>query len=312
MDAGHLERRQEPTALRPDLVLERDRHPDRLDRHDSPALSGGPVLAENGILQGIERDTCRAKISLGMGLVARGDYYNLASDSALYVDVEFSWAGNCQSQLYLAATDYHSPHVLGLQCWIDFARFASAMAFPVKSEKGASFVNYGFTWKDKGMAWKKVGKSFLLAVMVIFWAYLTLAFSDWVFKTDYRIWVFAIKPMSFFHFKIVLTYLIPFAFYFLIAGLVLHGELRRGQKDGSDSAGWKEMVVNVLLMIGGYALFLAYQYTPLFSGGTAAVTTRWAPSIRSSCSNSFRFLRLWRWSLLISTARRVMFLWAHS
>ena len=170
--------------------------------------------------------------------------------------------------------------------------------FLSNQKKGASFVNYGFTWKDKGMAWKKVGKSFLLAVMVIFWAYLTLAFSDWVFKTDYRIWVFAIKPMSFFHFKIVLTYLIPFAFYFLIAGLVLHGELRRGQKDGSDSAGWKEMVVNVLLMIGGYALFLAYQYTPLFSGGTAAVTTRWAPLYSIVM---FQFLPIFAIVALVST-----------
>jgi hypothetical protein len=93
------------------------------------------------------------------------------------------------------------------------------------------------SWKDKGLEWRKIGKSFLLAVIVVFAAYLTLAFSDWAFKTDFRIWVFAIKPMSFFHFKIALAYFIPFAFYFLISGLVLHGQLRRGQKVALSHAG---------------------------------------------------------------------------
>ena len=163
---------------------------------------------------------------------------------------------------------------------------------------GASFVNYGLTWKDKGLEWRKAGKSFLLAVIVTFATYLTLAFSDWAFKTDFRIWVFAIKPMSVFHFKIALAYFIPFAFYFLIAGLVLHGELRRSQKDGSDQVGWKEMLTNVLLMIGGYILYLAYQYIPLYSGGTAAVTTRWAPLYSIVM---FQFLPIFTMAALVST-----------
>ncbi len=165
-------------------------------------------------------------------------------------------------------------------------------------KKGGTFVNYGFTWKDKGLEWGKVGKSFLMAVVVVFAAYLTLAFSDWAFKTDYRIWVFAVKPMSFFHFKVVLTYLIPFAFYFLVSGLVLHGELRRGQKNGSDTTGGKEMLTNVVLMIGGYVLFIAYQYTPLFAGGTAAVTTRWAPLYSIVM---FQFLPIFTIVALVST-----------
>ncbi len=104
--------------------------------------------------------------------------------------------------------------------------------------------------------------------------------------------------MSFFHFKVALAYFIPFAFYFLVAGLILHGELRRGRGDGKDVAGWKEMLVNVLLMIGGYVLFLAYQYTPLFSGGTAAITTRWAPLYSIVM---FQFLPIFTIAALVST-----------
>jgi pimeloyl-ACP methyl ester carboxylesterase len=163
---------------------------------------------------------------------------------------------------------------------------------------GASFFHYGLTWENKGLEGRKIGKAFLLAALVVFAGYLTLAFSDWAFKTDYRIWVFAVKPMSVFHFKVLLAYFIPFAFYFLVAGLVLHGELRRGRKGGGDWVGWKEMGTNVLLMIGGYVLFLAYQYTPLFSGGTAAVTTRWAPLYSIVM---FQFLPIFTIVALVST-----------
>jgi len=140
-------------------------------------------------------------------------------------------------------------------------------------KKGASFADYGFTWKDKRLQWGKIGKSFLLALIVVVAAYLTLAFSDWAFKTDYRIWVFAIKPMTTLHFGMGLRYLIPLAFYFLIVGLVLHGEMRR------DATTWKEMVLNILLMIGAYVVFLLVQYIPLFSGGTLLLPEAHLPTI---------------------------------
>ena len=133
--------------------------------------------------------------------------------------------------------------------------------FLVNKKKGGSFAAYGFTWKGK-LQLGKVGKSFLLALIAVFAAYLTLVFSAWAFTIDYRIWVFAIKPMSTLHFGIFLRYLIPFAFYFVIIGMVIHGELRR------NSSAWAQTVVNILLLIGGYILFFLFQYIPLFSGKT--------------------------------------------
>ena len=170
--------------------------------------------------------------------------------------------------------------------------------FLLNKKTGATMVNYGLSWKDKGLKWGKIGKSFLLALIVIFFAHLTLAFSDWLFQTDYRLWVFAIKPLDALHFGMTLGYLIPFFFYFLIAGIILHGELRLGRKDGSDLVGWKEIVINILIMIGGYILFLLYQYIPLFAGGTAAVTTRWAPLYSIVM---FQFLPIFAIVALVST-----------
>jgi pimeloyl-ACP methyl ester carboxylesterase len=147
--------------------------------------------------------------------------------------------------------------------------------FLANKKTGANACNYGFSWKE-GLQWGKLGKSFLLALIVVFAGYLTLVFSDWAFKTDYRFWVFAIKPMSLLQFGIFLAYLIPFTFYFLIAGLLLHGELRPGNGSAEVSM-VKEMLINVLLMIFGYVLFLLYHYLPLFAGGSLGVMSRWAP-----------------------------------
>jgi len=133
----------------------------------------------------------------------------------------------------------------------------------------ATMADYGLTWKKNGFEWGKIGKSFLLAFIAVFIAHLSLVISDWAFQTDYRLWVFAIKPLDMLHFDIMLGYIIPFAVYFLILGIVLHGEMRPG-KDSAVGA-VKETVINVLLLISGYIIFLILHYMPLFGGGTLLI-----------------------------------------
>ena len=142
--------------------------------------------------------------------------------------------------------------------------------FATKKKSGTTAVNVGLTWKDKGLAWGRIGKSFLLAFSIIFVAHLTLAISAWLFQTDYRFWVFAIKPLDALHFGVILGYIIPFFFYFFILGIVLHGQMRPGKPDGAMSLG-KETIINIILLILGYFIFLAYQYIPLFAGGTLGI-----------------------------------------
>jgi pimeloyl-ACP methyl ester carboxylesterase len=162
------------------------------------------------------------------------------------------------------------------------------------NRKNATFVNYGVTWKDKGIAWKKIWKSFLLAAVICFFGYLTVAISGWAFKTDYRLWVFAIKPMTFLHFRIFLSYLIPFAVYFLIIGLILHGQLRRGK--AGELKLWQEMLINIFLLITGYIIFEAFQYGPLFAGGALAI-----PDASLFFIVMFQFFPLFIIAALVST-----------
>ncbi len=142
--------------------------------------------------------------------------------------------------------------------------------FLFNRKKGATMFDYGLTWKKEGLKWGKIGKSFLLALVVVFIAHLLLMISDWAFQTDYRLWVFAIKPLDALHFGITLGYLIPFTIYFLILGIVLHGQMRPGKADSGIGV-VKETVVNILLLITGYLIFLILHYMPLFGGKTLAI-----------------------------------------
>jgi pimeloyl-ACP methyl ester carboxylesterase len=139
-----------------------------------------------------------------------------------------------------------------------------------KKKSEATMADYGLTWKDAGLKWGKIGKSFLLSFIVVFVAHLTLVISTWWFQTDYRFWIFAVKPLDALHFGITLGYIIPFLFYFLILGIVLHGQMRPGKSDAVMGIG-KETIINIILLILGYFIFLAYHYIPLFAGGTLGV-----------------------------------------
>lgn len=142
--------------------------------------------------------------------------------------------------------------------------------FLANRKKGATMADYGLAWKKEGIKWGKVIKSFLLAFIIIFVAHLSLVISAWAFQTDYRLWVFAVKPLDALHFGITLGYIIPFTIYFLILGVVLHGQMRPGKSDSAMS-GWAETVINILLLITGYIIFLILHYAPLFGGGTLAI-----------------------------------------
>ena len=113
--------------------------------------------------------------------------------------------------------------------------------------------------------WRRIGKSWVLAALVALAGYVSLVASDIVFKTDFRFWVFAVKPLSVLHLRIALSYLIPFTIFFVLLGTMLHGHLRR-----TGLSTRRETVMNVGLLVGGFVALLLYQYVPLFAFGALA------------------------------------------
>lgn len=122
--------------------------------------------------------------------------------------------------------------------------------------------SYGLTWQHK-LSLRKVAKSFLLAFLIVLAGYITLLLTAVLFKSDYRYWIFAVKPLNALQFRIALAYVIPFIFFFLVSGTILFGQLRREHL----KPGWA-MLVNVGLLVSGFVGLLLFQYVPLLLGGT--------------------------------------------
>lgn len=135
--------------------------------------------------------------------------------------------------------------------------------FTSNAKVGGSTANYGLS-----ISGGKLGKAIIAAITVVFFAYLLLALSDFLFKTDFRFWVVAIKLMNTLHFSIFLKYLPFFTLFFVILGVALHGQLRPVSNDGSPPSFSREALANVGLLVTGFVVMLLIQYIPLLSGST--------------------------------------------
>ncbi len=134
--------------------------------------------------------------------------------------------------------------------------------FILNRKTGANAVNYGLAWPERGLDLVKLLKSALLAIIIFAAAYMLLVLSGELFKTDFRLWVLAFKPMNFLQFRIFLSFLAPYVAFFLILSTALHSQLR---VKGNMAV---EMLVNVVLLAIGIVVLLAVQYIPFFAGGT--------------------------------------------
>jgi pimeloyl-ACP methyl ester carboxylesterase len=166
----------------------------------------------------------------------------------------------------------------GIMFWALGNAVISAVLFAawhvvLNRRKGATARHYGLSW-DAGFSWRMVGRSFLLAATITASAYGLLAASDWLFKTDFRFFVFAVKPMSVERFAIFLKYLAPFTLYTLVLAVILHGQLRQTTAAGMPVSLPRAIVTNVLLAALGILGLEVFQYAPMYlGGGTLAIPT---------------------------------------
>ena len=107
----------------------------------------------------------------------------------------------------------------------------------------------------------RVLPSIAIALCVFAAGYGALLFVDAVFKTDFRIWVVAFRPMSAPQWRAFLVYLLPFTFFFLVA---FRGLAALAVKDASAVASYGTAFAAMCL---GFALLLALEYGALFASG---------------------------------------------
>jgi hypothetical protein len=160
----------------------------------------------------------------------------------------------------------------------------------VNRRGGATAESYGLTWGGR-ISWGKLGRSVLMAFLVVFSGYLAVCGSAFLFKSDFRFWVFAVRPMSPLQSRIALSYGPFFVGFFLILATVLHGQLRRGGMTLT-----REMALNAGLLVVGFVGLLLVQYVPLLLGGTLAI-----PSEPLWTIIAFQFLPIMTMVALLST-----------
>lgn len=121
-----------------------------------------------------------------------------------------------------------------------------------------SLERYGF---DVGDGWQTVARSAVAALTIVGGFYVLLAAVGYLFDTDFRFWVFAIKLPTPTQFRIALVYLVPLTLFFLALELLLHGQLRSGDRSFREA-----FARNWVAVVGGFVLLLVVQYGVLLAG----------------------------------------------
>jgi len=108
---------------------------------------------------------------------------------------------------------------------------------------------------------KSFGKTVLLAVSVTSLMFLSVFIADWLFKTDFRLWSFAIRPFSASKVWVAVKYLPFFLVFYLANSLVVSRNRLAGYSER------KQVLVSVGWNILGVGIFIIVQYLPLLFNG---------------------------------------------
>ncbi|MES2253426.1 MAG: alpha/beta fold hydrolase [Pseudomonadota bacterium] len=139
-----------------------------------------------------------------------------------------------------------------------------------------------------------------IALLTVATGYLSLLLADFLFKTDFRFWVVALKLLSPHQFRWFLFYLIPFTLCFAVMSRALAGFAIRGDSPARQYSG------AMAALAGGFLLFLIAQYGPLFMDGALLVPEQ---SLNAIISIQFLPLMAVVALILVFTARRTASPW---
>ncbi len=129
----------------------------------------------------------------------------------------------------------------------------------VKADQGAKLENYGL--KASPIA---ILASLATAVVGVIAVYVVVFVIDAIFKTDFRLWVFAFKTFEFSILPKIFYYLPTFLLYYIVSSSAIAINCNTEKLQG-----WKGYVLAMLLNAGGITVLLLNQYGTLFATGVA-------------------------------------------
>jgi hypothetical protein len=113
----------------------------------------------------------------------------------------------------------------------------------------------------------RIGGAIGIAILTVGTGYLSLLLSDFLFKTDFRFWVVALKLLSPQQFGWFLIYLVPYTVCFVVMFRALARLAVKGD------SGRRQYRTGLAALAGGFLLFLIAQYGPLFLTGALPIPT---------------------------------------
>ncbi|MFP7479404.1 alpha/beta fold hydrolase [Terribacillus saccharophilus] len=169
-----------------------------------------------------------------------------------------------QSKLIETSAFFGAPTVNPVVYWAINVAIVTLMImvcyhFVAKKPYGATINSYGLK-----ASFKAIIASFLTAAIAVIIGYAVLYLVDALFKTDFRIWTFAVKTFEDQHVIALLKYAPLFFIYYFIVGLSINMNTATVKYDGI-----KGYFVSILHFVGGLLLYLGYHYGILFATGTA-------------------------------------------
>ncbi len=181
----------------------------------------------------------------------------------------FYWFNNFGAQYVPASALFPQNLTSGIMIWALFNGLIGLVIlivthFVTRSSTKKQAREYGFV-EPEGFRWSTVGKSALLAVGAVGAAYLLLVMSDWLFKTDFRIYILQLHILNGTHFVMFLVYLIPFAVFFLMLAAGLHNG---GRWPGRTGSARSEMIASAIVLPIGILVMILIDMAPLVAGGS--------------------------------------------
>ena len=239
------------------------------------ALIGGilSIFAVGGLLMRASFfASLRQSIPAPVGAKFRGWWWLSAALSAGIPAITFFWFNNFGSTILPASALFPQNLTTGIMVWALLNGLIGlgiliVSHFVTKRSAPKQMRDYGFIG-DEGFRWSIVGKSAALAVAAVGSAYLLLVMSDWLFKTDFRIYILQLHILNGTHFVMFLVYLVPFAIFFLLLASGLHSTARwTGGRGGVR----REMIANAIVLPVGILILILVDLLPLVAGGTMLV-----------------------------------------
>jgi len=111
-------------------------------------------------------------------------------------------------------------------------------------------------------SWLQILVSLVTAVVLVFGLFILVGLIEWIFKTDFRFYVYAIKVFNTQQFTAALKYIPIFFIYYFAVGISVFINTRKMKNCWGD-------ILAAVLLVGPVILFLIYQYGLLYRTGVA-------------------------------------------